>query len=53
MSIIDSLNWGLNLFKKKEPPKTKVTQDDGFNRDVGSISPGRVSVPDDAFSTIF
>ena len=52
MSIIDSLNWGLNLFKKKEPPKTKVTQDDGFNRDVGSISPGRVSVPDDAFSTI-
>lgn len=48
MNLIDSLTKrGRSLFKKKEPPKPKITQDDGFNRDIDSISPGRVSVPDD------
>ena len=36
-------NW--NFFKQKDPPKKKKEE---FNRDISSISPGRVSVPDDS-----
>ena len=53
MSFIDSLTKrGWSFFKKKEPPKKEGPKDDGFNRDVGSISPGRVSVPDDTNSGV-
>lgn len=50
MSLLDYLTkLGVSFYKKKEPPKPKSSteDDDGFNRDVGSISPGRVSVPDE------
>lgn len=36
-------NW--NFFRQKDPPKKKKEE---FNRDISSISPGRVSVPDDS-----
>lgn len=42
MNPLSFKNW--DFFKRKDPPKKK----EEFNRDVSSISPGRVSVPDDS-----
>lgn len=42
MNPLSFKNW--DFFKRKDPPKKKGE----FNRDVSSISPGRVSVPDDS-----
>lgn len=38
-------NW--NFFKQKDPPNKKKKKEE-FDRDISSISPGRVSVPDDS-----
>lgn len=42
MNPLSFKNW--DFFKRKDPTKKK----EEFNRDVSSISPGRVSVPDDS-----
>lgn len=42
MNPLSFKNW--DFFKRKDPSKKK----EEFNRDVSSISPGRVSVPDDS-----
>ena len=42
MNPLSFKNW--DFFKRKDPPKKK----EEFNRDVSTISPGRVSVPDDS-----
>lgn len=42
MNPLSFKNW--DFFKRKDTPKKK----EEFNRDVSSISPGRVSVPDDS-----
>lgn len=44
MNPLSFKNW--NLFKMKDPSKKGKKEE--FNRDVSSISPGRVSVPDDS-----
>lgn len=35
------------LFKRRDPPATPKSKEEEFNRDISSISPGRVSEPDD------
>lgn len=42
MKIFDFKTWGIFKNKPKVPPK------EDFNRDISSITPGRVSVPDDS-----